>query len=208
MSASLSTSLVVLVHQSRRRFTSLARAQLHAHAMEAYVHVLSELDGGNSGACSCVPLRRDAVIRVDGVSCSRATMQGCHRISCGSTSALAPPAFSSALERPADLACSPSSLACRGPWFSTQLILSLTVGLGSFLIFCWLRRKEGCKVLYAPRTMLKGADRFLSLFRLTVADLFVAAVQVSRHTRCMTTSRSSAGSCRRCGRPSSSYCSS
>ncbi|GJN93152.1 hypothetical protein Rhopal_006199-T1 [Rhodotorula paludigena] len=70
--------------------------------MEAYAHVLSELDGGNSG------LPPDQLWKY------------------------------------------------QGPWFSTQLILSLTVGLGSFLIFCWLRRKEGCKVLYAPRTMLKG----------------------------------------------------
>lgn len=44
----------------------------------------------------------------------------------------------------------------RGPWFSTQLVLSLTVGVSSFLIFCWLRRYERFRVLYAPRTMLKG----------------------------------------------------
>lgn len=45
----------------------------------------------------------------------------------------------------------------RGPWFSTQLTLSLTVGLASFLLFCWLRRYERFKVLYKPRTLLKGA---------------------------------------------------
>ncbi|KWU44595.1 DUF221-domain-containing protein, partial [Rhodotorula sp. JG-1b] len=43
-----------------------------------------------------------------------------------------------------------------GPWFSTQLTLSLTVGVVSFLTFCWLRRYERFRVLYAPRTMLKG----------------------------------------------------
>ncbi|GAA6046727.1 hypothetical protein JCM3770_003137 [Rhodotorula araucariae] len=44
----------------------------------------------------------------------------------------------------------------QGPWFSTQLALSLSVGLVSFLVFCWLRRYERFKVLYAPRTMLNG----------------------------------------------------
>lgn len=48
----------------------------------------------------------------------------------------------------------------RGPWFSTQLVLSLTVGVTSFLVFCWIRRYERFKVLYAPRTMLKGAAGF------------------------------------------------
>ncbi|BGP55728.1 hypothetical protein JCM8202v2_003335 [Rhodotorula sphaerocarpa] len=40
--------------------------------------------------------------------------------------------------------------------YRTQLVLSLTVGVSSFLIFCWLRRYERFRVLYAPRTMLKG----------------------------------------------------
>ncbi|GAA6030870.1 hypothetical protein JCM8097_008916 [Rhodosporidiobolus ruineniae] len=44
----------------------------------------------------------------------------------------------------------------KGPWFSTQLTLSLSVALGSFLLFCALRRVERFKVLYAPRTLLKG----------------------------------------------------
>ncbi|GAA5932719.1 hypothetical protein JCM10213_006311 [Rhodosporidiobolus nylandii] len=44
----------------------------------------------------------------------------------------------------------------QGPWFSTQLTLSLSVGLGSFLLFCALRRIERFKVLYAPRTLLQG----------------------------------------------------
>ncbi|GAA6009728.1 hypothetical protein JCM10207_004170 [Rhodosporidiobolus poonsookiae] len=43
----------------------------------------------------------------------------------------------------------------QGPWFSTQLTLSLSVGLGSFLLFCALRRVERFKVLYSPRTLLK-----------------------------------------------------
>ncbi|GAA5968552.1 hypothetical protein JCM11641_007678 [Rhodosporidiobolus odoratus] len=44
----------------------------------------------------------------------------------------------------------------QGPWFSTQLTLSLSVGLGSFLLFCALRRVERFKVLYSPRTLLRG----------------------------------------------------
>ncbi|GAA5863074.1 hypothetical protein JCM8547_002789 [Rhodosporidiobolus lusitaniae] len=44
----------------------------------------------------------------------------------------------------------------QGPWFSTQLTLSLSVGLGAFLLFCVLRRIERFKVLYAPRTLIKG----------------------------------------------------
>ncbi|GAA5984720.1 hypothetical protein JCM10908_003473 [Rhodotorula pacifica] len=39
---------------------------------------------------------------------------------------------------------------------ATQLTLSLSVGVTSFLVFCWLRRYERFRVLYAPRTMLKG----------------------------------------------------
>ncbi|GAA5866760.1 hypothetical protein JCM1840_004257 [Sporobolomyces johnsonii] len=44
----------------------------------------------------------------------------------------------------------------QGPWFSTQLTLSLSIGVASFLLFCALRRVERFKVLYAPRTLLKG----------------------------------------------------
>lgn len=44
----------------------------------------------------------------------------------------------------------------RGPWLQTQLELSIGIGLSSFLLFCVLRKLERCKVLYAPRTLLKG----------------------------------------------------
>ncbi|SCZ96759.1 BZ3500_MvSof-1268-A1-R1_Chr4-1g06692 [Microbotryum saponariae] len=43
-----------------------------------------------------------------------------------------------------------------GPWFTTQLALSLSIGLCSFLAFCVVRRVERFKVLYRPRTLLKG----------------------------------------------------
>ncbi|KAM0746908.1 DUF221-domain-containing protein [Meredithblackwellia eburnea MCA 4105] len=44
----------------------------------------------------------------------------------------------------------------RGPWLSTQLTLSLAVGLSSFLFFCFARKVEKWRALYSPRTLLKG----------------------------------------------------
>ncbi|EIW76004.1 DUF221-domain-containing protein [Coniophora puteana RWD-64-598 SS2] len=41
-----------------------------------------------------------------------------------------------------------------GPWFTTQLLLSTFIGLSSFLIFCYCRRRW--PLLFAPRTKLKG----------------------------------------------------
>jgi hypothetical protein len=41
-----------------------------------------------------------------------------------------------------------------GPWFSTQLILSLGIGVSSFLTFCFLRTRWD--VVYMGRTKLKG----------------------------------------------------
>ncbi|KAK4055372.1 hypothetical protein OIO90_003210 [Microbotryomycetes sp. JL221] len=43
-----------------------------------------------------------------------------------------------------------------GPWLQTQLELSLGIGVTAFLLFCLLRKLDRCKVLYAPRTLLKG----------------------------------------------------
>ncbi|KAI5477633.1 DUF221 domain containing membrane protein [Pseudohyphozyma bogoriensis] len=43
-----------------------------------------------------------------------------------------------------------------GPWFLTQLLLSISIGLGSFIFFSFARRVERWKVLYSPRTLLKG----------------------------------------------------
>ncbi|KAK4048133.1 hypothetical protein OIV83_005003 [Microbotryomycetes sp. JL201] len=43
-----------------------------------------------------------------------------------------------------------------GPWLQTQLELSVGIGLFSFLLFCILRKLDRCRVLYAPRTLLKG----------------------------------------------------
>lgn len=41
-----------------------------------------------------------------------------------------------------------------GPWFSTQLGLSLAIGVSSFFLFCFLRTRW--PVAYMPRTRLKG----------------------------------------------------
>jgi hypothetical protein len=41
-----------------------------------------------------------------------------------------------------------------GPWFSTQLMLSLSIGLTSFFVFCFLRTRW--EVVYMGRTKLKG----------------------------------------------------
>ena len=45
-----------------------------------------------------------------------------------------------------------------GPWFLTQITLSATVGVASFLIFSYCRTRW--PLLFAPRTKLKGASRF------------------------------------------------
>jgi len=41
-----------------------------------------------------------------------------------------------------------------GPWLQTQLAIALIVGITSFLSFCFFRTRS--KVLYMPRTLLKG----------------------------------------------------
>jgi hypothetical protein len=41
-----------------------------------------------------------------------------------------------------------------GPWFSTQLMLSVAIGISSFLLFCFLRTRW--EVVYMGRTKLKG----------------------------------------------------
>ena len=45
----------------------------------------------------------------------------------------------------------PASL---GPWFSTQLTLSLAIGLTAFFLFCFLRTRW--EIVYMGRTKLKG----------------------------------------------------
>ncbi|KAH9475924.1 Calcium permeable stress-gated cation channel 1 [Psilocybe cubensis] len=49
---------------------------------------------------------------------------------------------------------SPPTLKFEGPWFTTQLTISLTVGVLSFLIFSYCRTRW--PLLFAPRTKLKG----------------------------------------------------
>ena len=50
-----------------------------------------------------------------------------------------------------------------GPWFQTQLVISLALGITSFLIFSYCRTRW--PLLFAPRTKLKGMRReFVHLF--------------------------------------------
>lgn len=49
----------------------------------------------------------------------------------------------------------PPTKSFEGPWFSTQLIISLAIGIVSFLVFSYSRRRW--PLLFAPRTKLKGS---------------------------------------------------
>lgn len=51
--------------------------------------------------------------------------------------------------------CVSSSVKFEGPWFTTQAVLSSTIGLVSFIVFCYSRTRW--PLLFAPRTKLKGA---------------------------------------------------
>lgn len=48
----------------------------------------------------------------------------------------------------------PPTREFRGPWLSTQLSLACTIGMVSFLVFCYCRTRW--PLVYAPRTKLKG----------------------------------------------------
>jgi hypothetical protein len=47
-----------------------------------------------------------------------------------------------------------SSDKFEGPWFTTQLLLSFTIGITSFLMFSYCRTRW--PLVFAPRTKLKG----------------------------------------------------
>ncbi|KAF8154629.1 hypothetical protein B0H34DRAFT_752640 [Crassisporium funariophilum] len=49
---------------------------------------------------------------------------------------------------------SPPTLKFEGPWFTTQLTISATIGVTSFLLFSYCRTRW--PLLFAPRTKLKG----------------------------------------------------
>ncbi|KZT00325.1 DUF221-domain-containing protein [Laetiporus sulphureus 93-53] len=48
----------------------------------------------------------------------------------------------------------PPTQKFEGPWFTTQLLLSSSIGLVSFLVFCFCRTRW--PLVFAPRTKLKG----------------------------------------------------
>lgn len=49
---------------------------------------------------------------------------------------------------------SPPTVRYTGPWLQTQLVISLSIGIVSFLTFSYCRTRW--PVLFAPRTKLKG----------------------------------------------------
>ncbi|KAK7001849.1 hypothetical protein R3P38DRAFT_3283648 [Favolaschia claudopus] len=49
---------------------------------------------------------------------------------------------------------SPPTMKFEGPWFTTQLVMSATIGLFSFFVFSYCRTRW--PLLFAPRTKLKG----------------------------------------------------
>jgi len=49
---------------------------------------------------------------------------------------------------------SPPTIKYSGPWLQTQLTLSISIGLVSFLTFSYCRTRW--PILFAPRTKLKG----------------------------------------------------
>jgi len=51
------------------------------------------------------------------------------------------------------------SVKFEGPWFTTQILLSTTIGATSFLLFSYCRTKW--PLLFAPRTKLKGLSILL-----------------------------------------------
>lgn len=148
---------------------TVGRLHVSLLVMDGYLYNLVDSDPQNPGsslrtgsaARSPGPIRGDAVITMltarQRACADRSPDRSTRQVQvCGSLGCLGlPPATSYSLTD-----CPPPPLALRftrrGPWFSTQLTLSLTVGITSFLAFCWLRRYERFRVLYAPRTMLKG----------------------------------------------------
>jgi len=52
-----------------------------------------------------------------------------------------------------------------GPWLSTQIMISSSVGIASFLIFSYSRTRW--PLLFAPRTKLKGTCRLLLLWHIS-----------------------------------------
>ena len=78
-----------------------------------------------------------------------------------------------------------------GPWFQTQLALCAIIGLSSFLTFALLRTR--LKVLYAPRTLLKGESIAVFL----ISGIFIGVRQDSHLMKFMTKTVFWVGSFRR-----------
>lgn len=93
---------------------------------------------------------------------------------------------------------SPGAVKFEGPWFTTQLTISVTIGVTSFLIFSYGRRRW--PLLFAPRTKLKGTPPCCPPQLLNdVCQAFL----LMKHTR---TKRCLAGSCPQSAPQSSRSC--
>lgn len=71
----------------------------------------------------------------------------------------------------------PCTVKFEGPWFTTQLTISLTIGVLSFLIFSYSRTRW--PLLFAPRTKLKGEPEQERLF---IVLTYPQASHRTRHT--------------------------
>ena len=55
--------------------------------------------------------------------------------------------------------CDTATVKFEGPWFTTQLTISVTIGVTSFLLFSYCRTRW--PLLFAPRTKLKGRSSLI-----------------------------------------------
>ena len=84
-----------------------------------------------------------------------------------------------------------------GPWFTTQLTLSATIGIFSFLVFSYCRTRW--PLLFAPRTKLKGSSQCNTS---ECGAYCKSVIQVSLRMKLTRTRPFLDGLCRLSGRPS------
>ncbi|KAJ7653289.1 hypothetical protein DFH06DRAFT_530882 [Mycena polygramma] len=75
---------------------------------------------------------------------------------------------------------SPPMMKFEGPWFTTQLVLSATIGLFSFFVFSYCRTRW--PLLFAPRTKLKGFSPHESHAHQTFFGWILPTIKTSEFT--------------------------
>ncbi|KIK42257.1 hypothetical protein CY34DRAFT_157349 [Suillus luteus UH-Slu-Lm8-n1] len=75
---------------------------------------------------------------------------------------------------------SPPTFKFEGPWFTTQILLSSTIGLSSFLIFSYCRKRW--PLIFAPRTMLKDFSPHEAHAHQAFFGWIVPTMKVSEYT--------------------------